>query len=86
MVKKWRWEFHNYSKTNLFTKNYLCATGSLKNHEPLCAPMLLKFAQKQDFEWLKFISVNLTLQTGHLFSNPTDRLFTVCYNFKFDFW
>ena len=57
-------------------KNYLCATGSLKDHEPSCAPVLLNFSQKQDFEWLKFICVNLTLQTGRVFSNLTDRLLT----------
>ena len=76
MVRKWCWEFHNYSKTKLCMKNYLCAAGSLKDHEPLCAPVLLNFAQKQDFEWLKFICVNLILQTGRVFSNPTDQLFT----------
>ena len=74
MVKKRRWEFYNYSKTKFCIENYLCATCSLKAHEPLCAPLLLHFAQKYHFEWLKFNCVNLSLQTGQVFCNPTDRL------------
>ena len=86
MARKWRWEFCNYSKTKFCMKNYLCATGSLKDHEPSCAPVLLNFSQKQDFEWLKFICVNLTLQTGRIFSNPTDRLLTGKFKIKTEFF
>ena len=74
MVKKWRWEFCNYSKTKYCIEKLLMCYCSLKAHEPLCAPLLLNFAQKHHFEWLKFNCVNLSLQTGELFCNPTDWL------------
>ena len=74
MVKKWRLQFYNYSNTKFCMKKYLCATGSSKAHEQLSAPLLRNFAQKCHFEWLKFNCVNLSLQSGYVFWNPTDRL------------